>query len=192
MVNEDEVKEALRGMSGVKLVQVIDELSTRFSISRSEAALILLKMRLRGELTFNHCSSPLGFFASIDSLAYWLLVMDSVLASLLALISLNEPLIEALRVILGVPALVYVPGYATLKAIYPIKKPLRPIETMLVSIGLSLALVGLISTLLTLTVGLTVQSALASIMPLNLVLLTIGYLRGFRMKAETLPDDCIE
>ncbi len=192
MVNEDEVKDALKGMNGNKLVQVVDELANRFNVSRSEVTLILLKMRLRGELTFNHCSSPVGFFASMDALAYWLLVMDSILASLLALISLSGPLIEALRVILGVPALIYAPGYAVLKATYPIKKPLRPMEAMLASIGLSLALVGLISTLLTLTVGLTVQSALASVVPLNLVLLTIGYLREFKIKAEALPTDCLE
>ncbi|WP_291767723.1 DUF1616 domain-containing protein [Caldivirga sp. UBA161] len=190
MVNEDDVKGLLKSMDGIKLIQVVDELATRFNVSKGEVALILLKMRLRGELTFSHCSSPVGFLTSIDALAYWLLVVDSILASLLALINLSGPLIEALRVILGVPAFVYVPGYAVLKVTYPIKKPFRPMETMLFSIGLSLALVGLISTLLTLTVGLTVQSALASMMPLNLVLLTIGYLREFRIKVEALPTDC--
>ena len=191
MVSEDEVRDALKSMNGSKLIQVVAELANRFNVDRGEVTLILLRMRLRGELTFNHCSSPVGFFASMDALAYWLLVIDSILASLLSLTSLNGPLIESLRIILGVPALIYVPGYAVLKAIYPTKKPLRPMETMLASIGLSLALVGLISTLLTLTVGLTVQSALASIMPLNLTLLTIGYLREFRIKAEAPPTDCI-
>ncbi|MGC9137362.1 DUF1616 domain-containing protein [Caldivirga sp.] len=189
---EDEVKDALKGMNGRTLGEVVDELARRLNVSREYVAFTLLKMRLRGELTFNHCSGTLGFLASAESIPYWLMVTDLTLASLLALVNSTEPLIGALRIILGVPAYVYLPGYALIKAIYPVKSPFTLIETMLASIGFSLALLSLIALLLSLTVGLTVTSLLASVPPLSIIMLTIGYIRDFQAKASKLPIECLE
>jgi len=61
------------------------------------------------------------------------------------------------RVLLGVPLVLFLPGFAAVRAVLPPWSPLRP-ETLLAALGAALALSVCAATLLAVTVGLSGQA----------------------------------
>lgn len=72
-----------------------------------------------------------------------LLVVAWVLCTVLVVLLL--PSLEALRVILGLPFLVFLPGYTLIAALYPRRNDLEGPERLALSLGLSIAVVPLIA-----------------------------------------------
>lgn len=65
-------------------------------------------------------------------------------ALLTVVVVLLFPSWQVVRVILGLPFVVFLPGYVLVAALYPRKADLNPVERAALSVGLSLALVPLI------------------------------------------------
>ncbi|KXB03940.1 hypothetical protein AKJ47_01380 [candidate division MSBL1 archaeon SCGC-AAA261G05] len=86
----------------------------------------------------------------IDETNRDLLALDA-LGGVLILTILLTPTFRALRVILGVPFVLFLPGYFLVSALFPGRDDLEGIERLALSLGLSLALVPLIGLMLNYT-----------------------------------------
>lgn len=90
-----------------------------------------------------------------------------------------------IRTILGIPVILFLPGYALIAALFPGKKDLDGIERIALSFGLSIAVVPLIGLVLNFTpFGIRLFPVLISISVFTLIMCLITYYRRSR-----LPED---
>jgi uncharacterized membrane protein len=105
---------------------------------------------------------------------------------LTALFVLLPPLnTSPVRTILGIPMVLFLPGYALIAALFPRKNDLDGIERLALSFGLSIAVVPLIGLGLNFTpFGIRLVPILVSISVFTLAMLLIAYLRRSKMSEE--------
>ena len=83
-----------------------------------------------------------------------------------------------LRIILGLPFLLFFPGYSLILALFPRKDQIGGIERVALSFGLSIAIVPLIGLILNYTpLGITLQSTLYSVTGFIAIISIIAWLR---------------
>lgn len=90
-----------------------------------------------------------------------------------------------LRIVLGIPFVIFAPGYALVMAVFPHKERLDNIERVAYSFGLSLASVPIIALILNFTsFGITLTSILYSVISLILMASIIAWFRLRRLPRE--------
>ncbi|UCG70966.1 MAG: DUF1616 domain-containing protein [Thermoplasmata archaeon] len=118
-----------------------------------------------------------------------------ILAILLLIFALTLPDGNILRIVFGLPFLLFLPGYSLVSALWSKKTDLDGLERVALSLGLSIAMVPLIGLGLNYTPwGITLTSILISIFSLILILVGITWFRRSQLKPEerfTLPLDII-
>jgi len=91
----------------------------------------------------------------------------------------------SLRIVLGLPFLLFLPGYALTAALYPKKEGIDAIERVALSFGLSIALVPLIGLILNYTPwGIRVESVLYSVASFIFMTSIIAMLRRTRLHEQ--------
>jgi uncharacterized membrane protein len=98
-----------------------------------------------------------------------------------------------LRNVLGILFVLWLPGYASIKALFPVRMPiqtsaesLETIERLALSIGMSIALVPMIGLLLYYTpLGLSLTPIVLSMLALTVVLATVAIAREHQTKTKT-------
>ncbi|MFH1015401.1 MAG: DUF1616 domain-containing protein [Chloroflexota bacterium] len=109
-----------------------------------------------------------------------LLLLNAVTVLLVLAITLLPS--SALRFILGVPFLLFAPGYALIAALFPRKKQIDTIERIAYSLGFSVATVALIGLLLNYTPwGVRLYPVLISIAFFVLAMSVIAWYRWYRL-----------
>ncbi len=89
------------------------------------------------------------------------------------------------RTILGIPMVLFLPGYALIAALFPRKNDLDGIERLALSFGLSIAVVPLIGLGLNFTpFGIRLVPILVSLSVFTLAMLLIAYLRRSKLSEE--------
>ncbi len=106
--------------------------------------------------------------------------------TILTLIFVLTPFLQDtfIRTILGIPMVLFLPGYALIAALFPKKDELNIIERIALSFGLSIAVVPLLGLILNFTFGIKLVPILFS---LCIFTLALGYIAAFRR--EGLPED---
>ncbi len=106
------------------------------------------EMEARGEIRLVDPEPPRAFEEYISRPAYamWLWTSLALVALTLALLGASEAsaAVRATRYVVGSIFVLFLPGYATLEALYPGEGDLSPLERLALSLGLSLAIVPLI------------------------------------------------
>lgn len=156
------------------------------------ACLDLYSAWARGELALEDPSPPRSlpeYLVRLDhSLWFWTLL--SLAASTAAVVWVTEngfTSLLPLRYVLGSIAVLFLPGYSLIEALYPKMGDLDPLERLALSIGLSLALVPLVGLLLNYTpFGIRLWPVVASLEVLIAALaLTAAYRKLTYLKLET-------
>ncbi len=112
-----------------------------------------------------------------------LLLLNLAVIVLIAAIILSP--FNALRIILGLPIVLFFPGYVLLAALFPKRKRLGGTERVALSFGLSIAVVPLIGLILNYTPwGITLESALYSVASFIFLLSIIATVRRKRLPEE--------
>jgi uncharacterized membrane protein len=115
------------------------------------------------------------------------LILLNLLAWVLILIILLFPSNIILRIILGIPFLLFVPGYTLLAALFTKKKEMGGIERLALSLGLSVAVVSLIGFILNYTPwGIRLEPILYSVASFILITSLIAWLRRRRLAMQEL------
>ena len=116
------------------------------------------------------------------------LALVLILSFILILIILFIP-IDAIRIILGLPFVLFSPGYTLVTALFPGKSGLQRIERLALSIGLSIAVVPLIGLILNYTPwGIRLYPILISYTIFITAMCTIAFLRRNRLSADDKYD----
>ncbi len=109
------------------------------------------------------------------------LIPQNILIILLIIIIVFAPSIVA-RVILGLPLVLFFPGYSLILALFPKKHQIDNIERVALSFGLSIAVVPLIGLILNYTPwGITLYSTLYSVAGFIFAMSLIAWLRSRRL-----------
>lgn len=104
----------------------------------------------------------------------YLLYSINILMAVLILIIVFLPN-NILRIILGLPFVLFVPGYTLIAALYHRKSDLDGIQRLALSLGLSIAVVPLIGLILNYTWGITTNSILVSITVFVVIMSVIAW-----------------
>jgi len=89
---------------------------------------------------------------------------------------------NVLRIILGIPFMLFFPGYTLMAALFPKNEPVGGIERVALSFGTSIAVVALIGLILNYTPwGIRLESILCSLVSLILILSIIAWVRRYRL-----------
>ena len=113
-----------------------------------------------------------------------LLPLNLLAILLIAVIMFSAPI--ALRIVLGIPFVLYFPGYTLMLALFPSKKAIGGTERVVLSFALSIALVPLTGLILNYTPwGIALDSVLYSIASFILITSLVGWIRRMRLQKET-------
>jgi len=124
-----------------------------------------------------------------EALWYWITIAAGALAAALVLaISENVYPWVYVRNVFGVIFVLFLPGYASVKALFPVDMPLKTstkeletIELIGLSVGMSIALVSIVGLLLFYSpFGLDLTAVVLSLLGLTLILATVAVLRSAR------------
>jgi len=111
------------------------------------------------------------------------LAVINILSVLLIIVIVFVPS-NVLRIILGLPFILFLPGYTLLAAFYPRRTDLRLIERVALSFGLSIAVAVLVGLMLNYTWGLGMYPIIVSLALFIFVTSIIAWFRRRRLPAE--------
>jgi len=122
----------------------------------------------------------------------WDLIAIIVLSGLLVLTIVLIPDFP-LRIVIGLPFLLFFPGYALIAFLFPEKKSLDTIERVALSFGLSIAITPLIGFGLNYTpLGIRLEPILASVTAFIVAFSLLAYWRRYKVEDPYLPFDPIK
>ena len=168
-----------------QLVQLIQE---RFNISKEEALTYVIGLNESGKLKLGNNStiSPRKIYFTFSQTAwYWIIMVLNVTAVASAfIIPENAFPIVYVRYLFGSIFVFFLPGFCLIKALFP-QKELEQIERAVLSVGISLAIVALISFLLNYTYwGITIATLTMSLVALTVTFATVAVLRERRVRVK--------
>ena len=139
-----------------------------------------------GKLVIMDPDPPRDYATYIQRLDYTLWYWTSLTTLILAVISVYTtniiPGATILRVILGSIVVLFLPGYATIEALYPRDEELSSLERLALSIGLSLAIVPLIGLALNYTPwGIRLNPIVIALTIYTVTILTISSYRKYQL-----------
>jgi len=160
---------------------------------------VVLKLKDEGRIglsdSFPVLSSFSSYLASYSALWFWLGIAVALLTFVVTL-SIGENFYpwSYVRNILGLIFVLWLPGYAFIKALFPVKTGLKSsnnltnltnVERFALSVIMSLAWVALISLILNFTPwGINVMSILLSLSSFSLIFLLVAVIRDYLARTE--------
>ena len=161
---------------------------------------VVLKLKDEGRITLSDSPLPVlsifsSYLASFSSLWFWLGIAVALLTLVVTLfIGENFYPWSYVRNILGLIFVLWLPGYAFIKALFPVKTGLKSsnnltnltnVERFALSVIMSLAWVALISLILNFTPwGINVMSILLSLSSFSLIFLLVAVIRDYLARTE--------
>ena len=168
---------------GDEVVSAVSRVQSERGVSYEESARGLYRAADEGKILLVDPRPPTSFLmylASGYSSWFWVVVgFLGVMAASIYVIPQAYPF-NYVRIVAGGVFTLYVPGYALIEALYPMRDDLERLERFGLSVGLSLALVPLVGLVLNYTPwGIRLDPSLASLMLLTLALGVGGVYRKY-------------
>ena len=117
----------------------------------------------------------------------WTTLSISVVTIALTAISSHLEILTYLRYLLGSVFTLFIPGYATVEALYPKERELSQLERLALSIGLSIAIVPLLALILNYTPWGIRQKSVAALLTLyiSIIGLTAAWRKAHQLQKRT-------
>jgi hypothetical protein len=171
----------------------------RDSLNLEEGGILkaVLKLQAEGVIKLENqvygSRSFIGYVKTVEAIWYWVTVAVAIVTAVMIFI-ISEAFYPwiYLRNAFGLAFILFLPGYAFVKAVFPISMPievssreLETIERIVLSVGLSLALVPMVGLVLYYTpLGIGITPIVLSLLMLTLFLATIGAVREHKSKSR--------
>ncbi|HEY32335.1 MAG TPA: DUF1616 domain-containing protein [Dehalococcoidia bacterium] len=110
------------------------------------------------------------------------LILLNLLVLFLAIVILAFPS-NVMRIILGIPSVLLLPGYTLVSALFPRRQSLEEIQRIVLILTMSLVVVPLIGLVLNYTWGITLESILSSLAAFIFAMSVIAWVRRSRLPA---------
>lgn len=197
---EETLKEAILKATSEQKPETVNQLAQQIhdqypSISEKEILDVILKLQNEDKLHFTQKQpspkNPTAYLRSNSALWYWI-TLALTFAAVVSVYTISEdafPLV-IIRYILGALFILWLPGYAFIKALFPVQLPLKTsdrnldiIERVALSSGMSLALVPIVGLLLNYTPwGIRLTPITLSLTALTLTFATAATIREYQSK----------
>jgi len=181
----------LEGNGATSVQELYDVLSNRDpSLTKAEVTDMVWRLVERGKVDLEDVpptTRSLGEYLRLWERNLWLYAsLTMSLATVLAVYAIpSEFPFVALRWVLGSVFVLFIPGYVTVKALFPRGRELDAIERFALSVGLSLALVPLVGLLLNYTPwGIRLTPIVISLIILTAGLAVVALARQHRISVE--------
>lgn len=168
-----------------QLAQLVQE---KFTIPREEAMKHIMSLNVNGKLGFKEPSLPVtpkAYLFSPKAMWYWIIMVLNVTAvASVFVIPENAFPIVYVRYLFGSIFAFFLPGFSLIKALFP-QQELDQIERAILSVGISLAIVTLISFLVNFTYwGVTIATLTMSLVALTVTFASVAVLRERRVRVK--------
>lgn len=181
--------------------QLVDLIQQTTNLSENEIVKVLNQLETEGKVHFSaepETSSSFGtYLFSFKSAWYWT-IMAVALVTTLTVFTVPPDLlpIAYLRNVLGVIFVLFLPGYAFVKAIFQNKVPIKTtsesfdnIERLVLSIALSIAITPMVGMVLYYTpIGIGLTPITLTLLALTLILATAALARDYRAKKDNIQQ----
>lgn len=169
---------------------LIIQVRQKHPLSKQEILDHIINLQNQGKLVLKHSvastpSSLKNYLRTKHSYWYWVTTVLSTITTLLVfIIAENTPTLIYVRYVLGSIFVIWLPGYAFIKALFPTKE-IDSIERIALSLGISLALVPIVGLFLNYTPwGISLPPITLSLLALTLILATVALLREYLLKRK--------
>ncbi len=193
------IAQIIRNEQPETVAQLVSVVKQKLSISEEQITEVILKMQKEGKISFKKqpLPAPLRLSAYVmtgQTLWYWL-TLTLATATTVVVFAVPEglyPWVYA-RNVLGAVFVLWLPGYAFIKALFPAEPPvhfsqknLDTIERIALSLGMSLALVPIIGLLLNYTPwGIRLEPVTLSLLAFTLIMATAALIREHQVQSKS-------
>lgn len=176
--------------------QLLKLVQQECALPEKEVTSILIQLQNENKIHFTKKESPIpatprGYVFSLQSTWFWTTIALAI-ATATAVFTIPEDAypIVYIRMALGVIFVLFLPGFAFIKALYPTRVPIKTssenidtIERAALSLGLSLALTPMVSLILNYTPwGIRLTPVTLSLLALTAVFATAAIIREYQTK----------
>jgi len=166
-----------------QLAQLVQK---KFAIPKEEAVKHIMSLNASGKLNFKEYSppaTPKAYPFSLKARLYWIIMVLNVTAiASVFIIPENAFPIVYVRYLFGSIFAFFLPGFCLIKALFP-QKELDPIERAILSVGISISIVPLVSYLLNLTYwGINIVNLTLSLAVLTVTFTAVAFWREHRVE----------
>ena len=179
----DLIKDKIAKEKPTDLENLLDSLIIETKMEKEELLSEIIEMSNSGQINLiapekQPPRNLIPYLFSRENLWFWEILITSIATlNAVILIPLNSSF-TPLRYILGSVFLLFLPGYSFMHALFPLQQ--TNMETILLSLGMSLAMLPLIAILLNLTsLGLGVTPVILSLLLSIVTFSLIGIVRGY-------------
>jgi hypothetical protein len=171
--------------------QLVEIVQQKYPLKQQEITDILAQLENEGIIHFTkkepYTRLTLREYALSSKAAWFWVTIAVAAATSIAAFTIPEdafPLVYV-RYVLGTVFIVWVPGYALVKALFPTKKEMDSIERAALSIGLSLALVPIVGLILNYTPwGIRLTPITLSLLALTTAFATAALVREYQVNTD--------
>jgi len=177
--------------------QLIKLAQEKTALSSEEITQLLIQLENEDRLRFTKKETllpptPQTYVLSKKAAWYWVTIAMAILTTLTVFIipDSSYPIVY-LRSTLGIVFVLFLPGYAFIKMLFPSKVPIKTssenmdtVERLALSLGMSLSLIPIVGLILNYTPwGIRLTSITLSLLSLTIVFATVAALREYQTKA---------
>jgi hypothetical protein len=200
--NKQTILQTIKNQKPENTQQLVKSVQERAALSCEEITQLLIQLESEEKLHFTEKEAlppPTSqtYFFSKEAAWYWVIITVAIVTTLTVFaIPDNVYPIVYLRSALGMVFMLLLPGYSSIKMLFPSKVPIKTnnenmdtIERLALSIGMSTALVPMVGLVLNYTpLGIRLTPIIFSLLALIIVFATVAVLREYQEKLRLLKS----
>jgi len=188
---KEHVLSVVKNQKPATVGQLVKIVQQKHLLKQQEIMDVLAQLENEGRIHFTkkepYTKLTLMEYALSSKAAWFWVTITVAAATSIAAFTIPEdafPLVYV-RYVLGTVFILWVPGYALVKALFPTKKEMDSIERVALSMGLSLALVPIVGLILNYTSwGIRLTPIILSLLALTLALAAAALMREYQISAD--------
>ncbi len=183
---KSKILDALKKKEAIKVSELAEELK----LEEEVLAELLLELESEEKIelieTLPDGMSFFEYLRNVENTAWFYLITLGVILTLSFVLMLPSSLMtDTFKFIVSLFFIIFFPGYAMLENLFPRRSDLQFIERLVLSVGLSIALVPAVGFILNYSFGISPKTAVISLSIVTLVLSVLALIRKYKYRKES-------